>query len=330
MYLSRRTLIAAGLTLLDVTTAQAATYPLRAAGNWPQKPVKFIIPNAPGSSVDTIGRLLMIEMAKSLQQAAVADNKAGAAGALGAEAARISSPDGYTLLIGSTTAISTAPLLQKAVRYDPLADCELISLVAVLPNGVVCNPALPIKTTRDLIAYAKSKGDKSNMASAGVGSASHLAGLAFQSAAGFTSLHVPYKGGSQGVASVVSGETDWVLTPAPAAMSLVAGDRLRLLGHSLPMGAAGVGDAPSLATTVPGFEFAGWIGLLAPKGLPLAISTALAETVQKALQARDVIQSFETNGAVPSSSTPAEFRRFLERDIATNKKAIAMAGIQAE
>ena len=330
MYLSRRALIAAGLTLLDVTTAQAATFPLRTAGNWPQKPVKFIIPNAPGSSVDTIGRLLMIEMAKSLQQAAVADNKAGAAGALGAETARISSPDGYTLLIGSTTAISTAPLLQKAVRYDPLADFELISLVALLPNVLVCNPALPIKTTRDLIAYAKSKGDKSNMASAGVGSASHLAGLAFQSAAGFTSLHVPYKGGSQGVASVVSGETDWVLTPAPAAMSLVASDRLRLLGHSLPVGAAGVGVAPSLAATVPGFEFAGWIGLLAPKGLASVISTALAETVQKTLQAREVIQAFETNGAVPYSSTSAEFRRFLERDIATNKKVIAIAGIQAE
>jgi tripartite-type tricarboxylate transporter receptor subunit TctC len=330
MHLSRRTLIAAGLSLFDLATAQAATFPLRSAGNWPQRPVKFIIPNAPGSSVDTIGRLLMNEMAKSLQQAAVADNKAGAAGALGAEATRLASPDGYTLLMGSTTAISTAPLLQKAARYDPLVDFELISLVALLPNVLVCNPALPVKTTKDLIAYAKSKGDKSNMASAGVGSASHLAGLAFQSAAGFTSLHVPYKGGSQGVASVVSGETDWVLTPAPAAMSLVAGDRLRLLGHSLPVGASGVGDAPSLATAVPGFEFAGWIGLLAPKGLPPAISTALAETVQKALQSRDVIQAFETNGAVPSSSTSAEFRRFLERDIATNKKAISMAGIQAE
>ncbi len=330
MHLSRRTLIAAGFSLFDLATAQAATFPLRSAGNWPQRPVKFIIPNAPGSSVDIIGRLLMNEMAKSLQQAAVADNKAGAAGALGAEATRLASPDGYTLLMGSTTAISTAPLLQKAARYDPLVDFELISLVALLPNVLVCNPALPVKTTKDLIAYAKSKGDKSNMASAGVGSASHLAGLAFQSAAGFTSLHVPYKGGSQGVASVVSGETDWVLTPAPAAMSLVAGDRLRLLGHSLPVGASGVGDAPSLATAVPGFEFAGWIGLLAPKGLPPAISTALAETVQKALQSREVIQAFETNGAVPSSSTSAEFRRFLERDIATNKKAISMAGIQAE
>jgi len=330
MYFSRRTLIVAGLSLFDTATAQAATFPLRAAGNWPQRPVKFIIPNATGSSVDTIGRLLMNEMGKSIQQAAVADNKAGAAGALGAEATRIASPDGYTLLIGSTTAISTAPLLQKAVRYDPLADFELISLVALLPNVLVCNPALPVKTAKDLIAYAKSKGDKSNMASAGVGSASHLAGLAFQTAAGFTSLHVPYKGGSQGVASVVSGETDWVLTPAPAAMSLVASDRLRLLGHSLPVGASGVSDAPSLASTVPGFEFAGWIGLLAPKGLPLAISTALAETVQKALQTREVIQAFESNGAVPTSSTGVEFRRFLEKDIATNKKAIAIAGIQAE
>jgi tripartite-type tricarboxylate transporter receptor subunit TctC len=330
MYLSRRTLIAAGFGLFDIATAQAATFPLRAAGNWPQRPVKFIIPNAPGSSVDTIGRLLMNEMAKSIQQAAVADNKAGAAGALGAEATRIASPDGYTLLIGSTTAISTAPLLQKAVRYDPLTDFELISLVALLPNVLVCNPALPVKTAKDLIAYAKSKGDKSNMASAGVGSASHLAGLAFQTAAGFTSLHVPYKGGSQGVASVVSGETDWVLTPAPAAMSLVASDRLRLLGHSLPVGASGVSDSPSLASTVPGFEFAGWIGLFAPKGLPLAISTALAETVQKALQTREVIQAFESNGAVPTSSTGVEFRRFLEKDIATNKKAIAIAGIQAE
>jgi len=168
------------------------------------------------------------------------------------------------------------------------------------------------------------------MASAGVGSASHLAGLAFQSAAGFSSLHVPYKGGSQGVASVVSGETDWVLTPAPAAMSLVAGDRLRLLGHSLPIGSAGVADAPSLASTVHGFEFAGWIGLLAPKGLPSVISTALAETVQKALQTRELIQAFETNGAVASAISGTEFRRFLEKDIATNKKAIAMAGIQPE
>ena len=322
MTITRRTVLAAAVSAtVGVASAQGA---------WPQRPIKFIVPNAPGSSVDVIGRLLMNEMAKTLQQPGVADNRAGVAGALGADAVRSAAADGYTLLIGSTTAISTAPLLQKAARYDPLADFDLISLVAVLPNVLVCNPALPVRNVRELIDYAKSKGDKSNMASAGVGSASHLAGVAFQSAAGFTSLHVPYKGGSQGVASVVSGETDWVLTPAPAALSLVAGNRLRLLGHSMGTNTRPLGDTPSIATAVPGFEFAGWIGLLAPKGLPAAITTALNEAVAKALQARELMQAFESNGAVPTVSSPADFRRFLERDIATNKRAIAVANIQPE
>lgn len=325
MSLTRRALLAAGAAgpgfFVCSVQAQAA---------WPQKPVKFIVPNAAGSSVDTIGRLLMAEMARSLQQATVADNKAGAAGALGAESARTAAPDGYTLLIGSTTAISTAPLLQKAARYDPLADFDLISLVAVLPNVLVCHPGLPVTNVADFIAYARSKGDKGNMASAGIGSASHLAGVAFQSAAGFTSLHVPYKGGSQGVASVVSGETDWVLTPAPAAMSLVAGNRLRLLGHSLGVGSRPLGDTPSLAATVPGFEFAGWIGLLGPKGLPPAVTATLGEALGRALQSHELAKAFDVHGAVPTPSSPAEFRRFLERDIATNRKAIALAGVQPE
>lgn len=328
MNFSRRALLAAGV-------ASLAARPAVAQGAWPQRPIKFIVPNAPASSVDTIGRLLMAEMAKSLQQAAVADNKAGAAGALGAEAARTAPADGYTLLIGSSTAISTAPLLQKAARYDPLVDFELISLVAFLPNVLVCHPGLPVKSVKDLIAYAKSKGDGqgskgSNMASAGIGSASHLAGVAFQAAAGFSSLHVPYKGGSQGVASVVSGETDWVLTPAPAAMALVAGDRLRLLGHSMQVSARPLGDTPSIAATVPGFEFVGWIGLLGPKGLPATVTNTLVEAVFKALQIRELSQAFDLHGAVATPSSPADFRRFLERDIATNKKAIAVAGIQPE
>lgn len=320
MTLSRRALLLAG------------AFPLCAGaqGAWPQRPLKFVVPNAPGSSVDVLGRLLMAEMAKLLQQPAVADNKAGAAGALGAEAVRTAAADGYTLLVGSTTAISTAPLLQKAARYDPLADFELVSLVALLPNVLVCHPGLPVKSTQELIAYARAKGDKSNMASAGIGSASHLAGVALQAAAGFTSLHVPYKGGSQGVASVVSGETDWVLTPAPAAMSLVASNRLRLLGHSLPVGQRPLGDTPSVASTVPGFEFSGWVGLMGPKGLPAAVTATLVDAVAKALQARELVQAFEHNGAVPAPSSPADFRRFLERDIATNRKAVALAGLQPE
>lgn len=304
--------------------------PAAAQGGWPQRPLKFVVPNAPGSSIDTIGRLLIAELAKLLHQSAIADNRAGAAGALGVEAARTAPADGYTLLIGSTTSISTAPLLQKAARYDPLSDLDLISLVAMLPNVLVCSPLLPVKSVKDLIDYVRSKGDKSNMASAGIGSASHLAGVALQAAAGFQSLHVPYKGGSQGVASVASGETDWVLTPAPAAMTLVASGRLRLLGHSMLPAARPLGDTPSIATTVPGFEFVGWIGLLGPKGLPAAVTATLAEAVARVLQQPELGTGFGLHGAVPTASSPLEFRTFLQRDIAQNRKAIALAGVQAE
>ena len=328
MILTRRQV--SQLMLAATGLAAARTGPVAAQGAWPQRPLKFVVPNAPASSVDTIGRLLITELGKLLQQPTIADNRAGAAGALGVELARQALPDGYTLLVGSTTSISTAPLLQKAARYDPLLDLDLISLVALLPNVLVCHPQLPAKTVQELVAYARSKGDKSNMASAGIGSASHLAGVALQAATGFQSLHVPYKGGSQGVASVVSGETDWVLTPAPAAMALVAGGRLRLLGHSMPVGTRPLGDTPAIAATVPGFEFSGWIGLLAPKGLPPAVTATLADAVAKALQQRELVAAFELNGAVPTASTPQEFRAFLQRDIAQNRKAVALAGVQAE
>ena len=318
------------LLLASAGLASAWAWPARAASDYPQRPVRFIVPNAPGSSIDTIGRLLMTGMARAWTQPAVADNRAGAAGALGVEAGRVAPADGYTLIVGSSSAVSTAPLLQRAAKYEPLRDFELISLVALLPNVLVCHPALPARDTKGFIELMRSRGEKSNMASAGIGSASHLAGVAFQAAAGFRSLHVPYKGGSQGVASVVAGETDWVLTPAPAAMSLVGGGRLRLLGHSMPAGTRPLGDVPALAATVPGFEFAGWIGLLGPRGLPPALVAELGELAAKVLRTPELLKAFETHGAVPTPSSPQDFRSFLERDIAQNRKAVEIAGIQPE
>ena len=164
----------------------------------------------------------------------VVHNKAGAAGALGVEIGRTSAPDGYSFIVASSSSITVSPLLQKAVHYDLLNDFDFISLIVLLSNILVVRPALPVTSVAELIAYAKSKRGNTNMASAGIGSVSHLAGVALQTAGGYQSLHVPYKGGSQGVASVVSGETDWVLTPAPAALGLVAAGRLRLLAHSMP------------------------------------------------------------------------------------------------
>ena len=319
--------LAAGVSASPWTVwAQGAAYP--------QRPVKLIVPNAPGSSVDTIGRLMANQLGPALGQAMVVDNKAGAAGALGIESGRNSVPDGYTLIAASSSSITVAPLLQKAVQYDPLKDFDLVSLVAVLPNVLVCNTALPVGNVAEFMAYAKAQSSKPsgnlNMASAGLGSVSHLAGVALCTAGGFESLHVPYKGGSQSGASVVSGETQWTLTPAPNAMGLVKGGRLKALGHSMARGTQPLGNVPSIADTLPGFEFVSWVGLIAPKGLPPAVAEQIRRGLAVALQNPALRESFALNGAVPSASTSDVFREFLVRDIEQNRKAIRIAGVQPE
>ncbi len=305
-------------------------FAVNAQGTYPQRPIKLLVPNAPGSSLDTISRLIANQLGPLLGQPIAVDNKAGAAGALGMEAGKNAPPDGYTLIGASSSSMTVAPLLQKAVQYDPLKDFELVSLVAVLPNVLVCTTALPVNTVAEFIAYAKQQGGKLNMASAGLGSVSHLAGVAFSTAAGFESLHVPYKGGSQSGASVVSGETQWTLTPAPNAMGLVKGGRLKALGHSMAKGTQPLGAVPAIAETVAGFEFVSWIGLIAPKGLPAAVAQQLRQQLAAALKSPAISESFANNGAVPMASTGEAFREFLLRDIETNRKAIRTAGVQPE
>jgi len=316
--------------LVSLAALAAAARAVGQAAAYPQRPIKLIVPNAPASSVDTITRLVSNLLAPLLQQPIVVDNRAGASGALGVEAGRTSPADGYTLIAASSSSMTVAPLLQRAARYDPLQDFDFITLLALLPNALVCHPALPVHSVAELIAWAKAKEGRSNMASAGIGSVSHLAGVALQSAGGFQSLHVPYKGGSQGVASVVSGETDWVLTPAPAAMGLVGAGRLRLLAHSMAAGTQPLGDTPAVAQTLPGFEFSSWIGLMAPKGLPQAVSQVLQQALPQLLQQPELRKAFEPHGAVPASGTPQVFRDFLVRDIERNRQAIQLAGVQPE
>jgi tripartite-type tricarboxylate transporter receptor subunit TctC len=320
---NRRQLLAA-LAMLGATgkgLAQAV---------FPSHPIKLVVANAPGSSVDTIGRILSAQLATTLGQAVVVDNKAGAAGAVGIESGKSAAADGYTLIVASSSSLTVAPLLQKAVRYDPLQDFEFVSLVAVLPNVLAVNASLPVNSVAEFVAYAKAQGGKFNMASAGVGSVSHLAGAALASAGGFEVLHVPYKGGSQSVGSVVSGETQWTLTPAPAAMGLVKGGRLKALGHSMAKGTQPLGALPSIAETLPGFEFSGWIGIVAPRGLPPAIAQQMRRAIATALQQPALRESFALNGAVPTASSAEEFRDYLARDIDANRKAIRVAGVQPE
>ena len=257
------------------------------AQNYPTKPIRLIMPNAPGSANDTLGRIVAIHMGEALGQQIVLDNRAGAGGLLGMEIGKNGAPDGYTLVAASTAAMSIAPHIYKKLPYDPLNDFEFISLYAATPNVLVVNPNVPAKNMKEWLDWVKASGNSLNMASAGAGSQSHLTGVALLTDTGLQSTHVPYKGGGASVASVVGGESQWTITPAPAVMSLIKGGRLRALGQSLPQRTALLPDVPSIKETVPTFDYSGWNGLLAPKGTPKAILAKLRATLLEVANKRN-------------------------------------------
>jgi tripartite-type tricarboxylate transporter receptor subunit TctC len=300
------------------------------AQDYPTRPVRLIMPNAPGSSIDTVGRLIGVRLGEVLGQTIVIENRAGAAGAIGIETAKTAVPDGYTLLFASASGMSIAPLLQKKIPYDPLNDFAFVSLVAVMPNVLVVNPALPIGSVKELVEYSRANKGKVNMASAGPGAASHLGGVLLMVMADFESLHVPYKGGGPSVASVVAGESHWTIAPAPAAMSLVKSGRLRAIAHSMPTRAPLFGDMPTVAETVPGYDFSGWAGLLAPKATPKAIVDRLQAALVTAAGNPALKDGFAAQGAEVVITSPEEFRRFLEQDIASTARVVKAAGLQPE
>ena len=316
---------AAALALAASGIASAAGTP----DNYPIRPIRLIMPNAPGSANDTMGRILAAKLGEALGQQMVVDNRAGAGGILGMEIGKHANPDGYTLVSPSTAATSIAPHIQK-LPYDPVKDYEFISLFAIMPNILVVNPTQPPKSVKEFIDYAKTSGGKLNMASAGTGAQSHLSGTALMIAAGFQSVHVPYKGGGASVAAVVANESQWTFTPAAAVMSLIRANRLRALGHSLPKRTPLLGDLPAIAETLPGFTYSGWYGISAPKNTPKPVLDKLRNTLLKVAASPEFKELISAQAAEVVTTTPEEFRKFIVDDIAQTGKAVRAAGLKVE
>ena len=301
------------------------------AQDYPNRPIRILVPNAPGSSVDTMTRILSTKLGESLGGASVVvENRDGAGGLIGMDVGRKSAPDGYTLITVSNGSGVIAPLLKKARPYDTARDFELIGTFAITPNVLVVNPQLPINSVKDLIGYAKANRATINMASAGVGSQSHLAGALLMTMANFESLHVPHKGGGPSVASVAGGQTHWTLTPAPAAMSQVKAGRLRVIAHSLPRRSALLADMPAIAETVPGYDFNGWAGLVAPKGTPKPIIDRVHAAMIKTLAFAEVKDGLAGQGADLFSGNAEDFRKFLAQDVANTERVMKAAHLEPE
>ncbi len=320
--------IAAAVACAISVTALAASADL--ARDYPNRPVRMIVPNAPGSSVDTLSRIMAGKLSEVLGQQVITDNRAGAGGVIGMEIAKAAIPDGYTLISATTAASTIAVLLQKNPTYDPVKDYDHVVQFASTPNVLVVNPALPVKTVRELIDYSKTKQGQVNMASAGAGSQSHLSGAYLMQAAKFESLHVPYKGGGPSVASVIAGESQWTLTPAAAVMSFVKAGRLRALGHSLPQRSPLLGDIPPIADTVPGFDYSGWQGFMVPKGTPRPIVEKLRAAIIQTASSPDVKNLLAAQGTEVVTGTSQQFREVVRDSMAKNALVVKAVGLKAE
>jgi tripartite-type tricarboxylate transporter receptor subunit TctC len=299
------------------------------ASAYPSRPVRLMVPNAPGSSVDTLSRIVAASLSEVLGQQVVIDNRAGAAGVIAMEIAKDATPDGYTLISATTAASTIARLLQKKPTFHPVTDYDYVVEFAETPNVLVVNPSVPVKSVKELIAHAKGKANDFRMASAGNGSQSHMSGAFFMQSAGMDSLHVPYKGGGPSVAAVVGGESHWTLTPAPAVMSHVSAGRVRAIGHSLPKASPILPNIPPIADTVPGFDYSGWQGFFFPKGTPRPIIQKMRDAVVKTMERPEVQKGMAFQATAIVIREPAEFRKVVEDSLTKNAKLVKSLGLTA-
>lgn len=302
------------------------------AQQYPTRPIRVIAAQSAGSSLDTLARIVTPKISDTLGQQLVIDNRGGAAGTIGLEIAARAMPDGYTLAMAGSSAMVNSKFTYKQLPFDALRDFEAISLFGLSDGVMVVHPSVPAKSVKDLLGLARAQPGKLNMASAGIGSSSHLSGVMFTSLAGINSVHVPYKGGGPMAASVIAGESQWAIAPAAALMSHVKAGRLRALAISSKVRSPLLPDLPTIHEAgVAGYEYYSWNGLFAPKGMPRAIVTKLHATMQKALGEPDVKQLYAAQGLAPhGSASPEEFAKAVRDDFDRIGKLMKVAGIKPE
>ncbi len=323
----------AALLLLPFATsaanAAAAAAPATTAAQYPAKPVRLIIANTSGTSVDTLGRVIALKMGEVLGQQVVCDNRGGAGGIIGAEIAAHSAPDGNTLLVTSTGVQVITPQLYRKLNYDPIADFAPISMFALTQNVMVTYPGLPVKTVKDLLAYAKANPGKLNMANAGTGFQSHLAGVLFTHMTGIDVHHVPYKGGASLIA-VMGNESQFTIAPGPALIGYVRAGRLRAIATGGEKRSPLFPDLPTIGETVPGYVSTGWSGLMAPKGTPKPLLDKLHATLEKVVNDRDGREMLERQGGEPWITTPADMVKFIREEQRRFGEAIRVANVKPQ
>lgn len=319
------------LALLALAGLGLTAHAQPAAAEWPNKPIRWVVPFPPGGAMDAIARTLGEKAAKSLGQPFVIENKPGAGGNIGADFVAKQPGDGYTMMITSIGMATNKPLYSK-LSYDPVKDFAPVSLLAVVPNVLVTNATQPdVKNVKDVIAAARSAPGKLTYASAGNGTSIHLAGEVFTSLANVDMLHIPYKGSGPAVADLLGGQINYMFDSITSARPHIQSGKLRALGVTTAKRSSTLPEVPTLAEAgVPGYEVSPWFAVFMPASTPKAIVGKLNKALLAAMKDPDVVKRFETIGAEPVGSTPDELAKHLARESERWTKLITERGIKLD
>lgn len=308
--------------------AACAAVSLACAQTYPVKPVRIVVPFPAGGGVDLTARTVGQKLSEFVGQQCVIDNRAGAAGTIGAEHVAKSAPDGYTLLVAGPGSVAVAPLLFPKLGYNPLKDLAPITMLVTMPYIIVAHPSVPAKNAAELIKLAKANPGKLNMASGGAGTGQHLAGELFNVMAGIRMIHIPYKGTAPAIADIMGGHADLTFSDPSVLPQLQAG-RLKVIGVSGARRYPPLPDVPTVSESgLPGFDALNWYPFMAPAGTPKELIARLNAEAVKALNAPDVRDKLMAQGLIPTPMTPEELGRFIREDYERWAKVIKLANVK--
>jgi tripartite-type tricarboxylate transporter receptor subunit TctC len=317
-------------SLLAAAAGTLAAPAVLAQGNWPNRPIRLVVPFPPGAANDTLGRAMADQLAPRLGQPVVVENRGGAGGTIGSEQVARSAPDGYTLLLGHIGTLAVNVAMYPSLTYSPVRDFAPVAMIATTPNVLVVNPRQPYQDLRGLVDYARANPGKLRYCTAGNGSAGHTVMLAFLHSTKLEMEHVPYRGLGPALNDLVAGHVDVTWGGAPTVMPLARQNLLRALGVSSLQRVPSLPELPTAAETVaPDFDAVPWYGIAAPAGTPAAIISRLNAEINASLNTADVAARLRQDGAEPAPTTPEAFGQLIRSEVARWGDLIRAAGITA-
>ena len=302
-----------------------------AHAQYPTKPIKIVVPFPAGGTTDILARAVAADLQKAFRQAVVVENKAGAGGNIGSDSVAKSSPDGYTLLMGTVGTHAINVSLYPKMPYDAVKDFAPVSLVAGVPNVLVASPSFPVNSVKDLVDAAKKAPDKITFASSGSGTSIHLSGELFKQLAGVQMTHVPYKGSSAALPDVISGQVNVMFDNAPSVIQHIRGGKLKAIAVTSDKRSPALPGVPTIAESgLPGFEASSWFGVLAPAATPKDIVDKLSGAIAKSLQTPEMKERLAGQGAVAVGNTPEQFSAHIKSEIDKWSKVVKASGAKVD